>query len=143
MAETFDGAVESAAILARLSGLCGGRVTHGMRDDTPDDLFPDGTIKPRIEVLYGLPIPAAQDRGLGGERVQPHILVVSVVTEAADVDTADSVNRAALALLLDWEPSTKASGMKPAGASSFPIAATDSKPSRQITTTRYTTTINL
>lgn len=143
MAESFDGAVECTATLAKLKVLCGGRVTHGLRDDTADDLFPDGTIKPRIEVLYGLPIPAARDNGLGGKRVQPHILVISVTVEAADVDTADSVQRSVLALLLDWAPSANASGWEPAGGESFPVKATDTKPSRQIATTRYTTTINL
>lgn len=136
MANTFDGVAESQAILARLKGLCGGRVFDHIADSESPAL-------PFIGVLTGQPVAAAGNRGLGGERVQPHILLASIIIEAADTSTAGIVAAAVSNLLLDWTPSTTSSGMTTDGGDSFPRAATATLPSRQVITSRFKTTINL
>ena len=143
MSQPFDGTVETANILARLKPLCGGRWYESVPDDAVLATNPDGTIKPFGVLLRGTPIPSAKDRGLAGERTQPHILLYSVVIEAANADAAGAVVSAVLDLLLDFVPSPTASGLKAAGGDSFPTLATATKPSRQVVTSRFTTVINL
>lgn len=136
MAQPFDGLVESAAILARLKVLCGGRVFDHIADSETPAL-------PFIGVLTGQPIAAAGDRNLGGERVQSHILLASIIIEGTDTSQAGIIAGAVTNLLLDWAPSATSTGMVTAGGDSFPRAATSTLPSRQVITSRFKTTINL
>ena len=143
MAETFDGTVETAAVLAKLLPLCGGRWFDMVPDDAVLATNPDGTIKPFGVLLRSIPAASARDRGLGGERAQPHILLLSVVIETAITVEPNTMISAVMGSLLDFVPSQQASGLKMAGSDMFPTVATATKPSRRVITIRFTTTINL
>lgn len=141
---TFDGALESAAILTRAQTLFGGRVTEGLADDQTVALNTDLSVKPFAAVLFGEPIATGKDRGIGFEAAQPHVLALSFVLTARDSATARSMAADVLNLFMDWQPSTTSGLMIPAsGGASFGTIASVNTPSRFIRMRNFKVDLNL
>jgi hypothetical protein len=141
---TFDGALESAAILNHAKTLFGGRVTEGLADDQEVALNADLSVKPFAAILFGEPIATGKDRGLGREATQPHIIPISFVLTARNSLTVRGMSADILNLFIDWQPSTTSGLMVPTGGgANFGTIASANVPSRFIRMRNFTVEINL
>ncbi|MET4703114.1 hypothetical protein [Frigoribacterium sp. UYMn621] len=140
----FDGAAESAAILAHAKTLFGGRVTEGLADDETIALNSDSTVKPFAAILFGEPIASGKDRNLGREATQPHIVGVSFVLTARDSITARSMSADILNLFMDWQPTPTSGLMLPVGGgAAFGTIAASNVPSRFVRMRNFSVELNL
>lgn len=144
MTNQFDGLAEADAILTRAKTLFGGRVIDGdVADDEPLALNTDGSVKPFGAVIFGSPIAAGTDRGLGDETTQPHILTVAMLSAARDAATARVGAAAFLRLFVGWHPSATAGEMQAVQGYEFLTASTPTRPSRVNRVQHFKVTINL
>jgi len=116
----FDSIAECDAILAHATALFGGRTYE---DAIAPTLNADGSFAPYLVIQFGTPVPKATGRGLGTEKVQPHILPVLMMVVAHDSSTARRGAGSVLNRFLDFAPNGggNAGGLTGGKGQSFPI----------------------
>jgi hypothetical protein len=130
---------EATAILGRLSTIASSRIFEGIPDDTALAFNSDGTVKPFVDVSFGVPVPAARDRRLGvDESQQQHYFPISITSIAGTKALARKTDQDVGSALLGWIPSAPDSGEITGigGGSAYTIAQQAPKPSR-FARTRY------
>lgn len=140
---SYTGYTERQNIMAQIASLAGGRVFQGKPNDTQLSKK-DGQVEPYVIAMFGRPVPATTDRGLGGEKTQPYIMAM---TFACIGPTADLAGRLAAKLterLLDFLPNgDNASPIKGAGGFAYQHIVAANAPSRFEEQPSFETTINL
>lgn len=126
----FDNVAENAALLAKFSGIAGGRVYEMVPAEDAIPKNADGSIKPFVVVQVGSPIASANDRTIMGERQQPQRIAATIVAIAATVDEAKPLRATIINTLLDNRLTTNASPMKLNGGYTLPRLDANNKPIR-------------
>lgn len=138
------GYTERQNILAQVADLAGGRIFDGKPSDQ-QLAKSGGQVKPYAIVMFGRPIPATGDRGMGvGEEKQPYIMACTFACIASIQDDAARLAARITERLIGWLPNgDNATPMKGAGGFSYQRFIAANMPSLFEEQASFETTINL
>jgi len=142
---SVDLVAEQAAVVTRLSTLCGGRVWDAIEEEVQLEFDAEGLVKPYIIVSFGTLYPKAGDRSIEGPTQQPYVLPITIECWGSTASQVRSTAGAVRTLLLGWAPSeNNASEIELRGGSWFPNRRdTDARPTRYLQTVTSETVVNM